>query len=256
MKQKTVIATAQALQQNGLYFFTSRTLAELLGLSKVQTSQLLRRMQAAGLAQRVERGQYLLLGLAPENVLSNPLYIGANLAAPGYVSFWSALHYYGFSDQAPRTTFVATRRRKPALTLGGLRFQFVTVARQAFFGYRREQHAGLPVVIADEEKTIIDCLMLPRYAGGMAQVGRALRYALERLDIARLVEYAGMLDSPSLGSRLGYWLEAFGRPASGLRIARGPVNLDPQRGRQGSYNARWRVYANLGEDELLPEEIG
>ena len=253
MKQNTLIAITQTLQQRELFYFTSRTLGNLLGLSKVQTSQLLKRMEAAGLAARIERGSYLLLGLSPENVLSNPAFIGCNLVTPAYVSFWSASYYHGFTEQAPQTTFIAATRRKPEMTFRGLRFKFVTLQPQAFFGYRREPDAGLPVVVADEQKTILDCLMLPEYAGGMAEAAKALSQAVRRLNIGTLVEYAKMLKSPSLEARLGFLLEFYGQSAKGLARAKGPVSLDPHRPRQGRYDSRWRVVVNFSEQELTAE---
>jgi len=255
MKQNNIIAITQTLQQHGLFSFTSRMLADLLGLKKVQTSQLLNRMEGAGVIRKIERGSYLLLGLAPEHVLSNPLYIGCNLLIPAYVSFWSALHYHGFTEQAPRTTFVATTRRKPSLEFNGMRFQFISMQPKAFFGYRREEHAGLPVVVADEEKTILDSLMFSEYAGGMAEVAKSFFRALERLNQETLIEYTEVLGSPSLGSRLGYLLEYFGKPTDGIIVSKGPINLDPQRPRGGSYQSRWRVYVNIPREDLIPEGI-
>lgn len=256
MKQNSLIAIAQTLQQDELFAFSSRTMAALFGLNKVQASQLLGRLEAAGLIRRVERGKHLLLGLSPEQVLSNPLYIGCNLVTPGYISFWSALHYHGFTEQAPQTTLIATTRRKSPLTLDGLRFQFVNLQPKAFFGYRRELHAGLPIVVANEEKAILDSLSLPAYAGGMAEAAKALHNALDDLDFETLVEYTRALGSPSLGSRLGFLLESFGRPVEGLATTQGPVNLDPHRPRQGSYNPRWRIYANIPTSEILSEGVG
>jgi len=74
-------------------------------------------MEQVGLVARIEQGKFLLLGLTPERVLSNPLYIGCNLITPAYISFWSALHYHGFTEQVPRTTFVATTHRKKEIAL-------------------------------------------------------------------------------------------------------------------------------------------
>jgi hypothetical protein len=51
-------------------------------------------------------------------VLSNPLFAAGHLAAPAYVSYWSALHHDGFTEQVPLTTFVATTRIAPRNGLG------------------------------------------------------------------------------------------------------------------------------------------
>jgi predicted transcriptional regulator of viral defense system len=71
---------------------------------------------------------------------------------------------------------------------------------------------GLPVLIADEAKAIVDSLDQLRYAGGVAEVAKALRAALEVVDRLTLVEYANRMEDKSLGSRLGFLLETLGQP--------------------------------------------
>ena len=98
----TPISITQTLLQKELFSFNSKTIRDLFELDEFQTSNLLKRMEEIGLVVQIERGKYLLLGLSPEKVLSNPLYIGSHLVPPSYISFWSALHYHGLTEQAPR----------------------------------------------------------------------------------------------------------------------------------------------------------
>jgi len=254
-KKTSTIAIAQRLQELDLFGFDSRMLSNLLNLGKVQTSNLLRRMEEENLVARVEAGKYLLLGFSPERVLSNPLFVGCHLAHPAYVSFWSALHYYGFTEQVPGTVFLATTRKKPPLTFRQMRFRFVLVKPAMFWGYHRQSSPELPIVVADEAKAILDSLLFPQYAGGIGEVAKALKNGLASLDIPTLVEYANHLSSPSMCSRLGFLLDMLGATFDDLIIAKGPVNLDPQRPRAGIYNSHWRVYVNVPLEELFPERV-
>ena len=257
MAQDTsLFSIARQLQRSDLFFFTNRTLGDLLWLEAGQSAQLLRRLEAAGLVARVERGKYLLLGLEAERVLSNPLFIASHLATPCYVSFWSALHYHGLTEQAPRETFVAVTRRKAGVQFRGLRFRFIQVAPHQFFGYQRELLGELPVVVADRSKALVDSLNWPRYAGGVGEVARALNNGRDEFDIPTLVEYANRMDSLSLNSRLGFLLERQGIESAGLSRAQGPISLDPGRPRNGRYDPRWRVYVNLPVEELVPTGVG
>jgi len=63
------------------------------------------------------------------------------------------------------------------------------------------------------------------------------------------------LRTPSLCSRLGYLLEALGRPVDGLEVAKGPIRLDASRPKDGAYSARWRVYGNVPLAELFPDGV-
>jgi predicted transcriptional regulator of viral defense system len=256
-QQITPISIAKTLGQRELFSFSSRTISVLFGLDKFQTFNLLDRMEQAGLVTRIEQGKFLLLGLAPEKVLSNPLYIGCNWIMPSYVSFWSALHFHGMTEQVPHTVFVATTRRKKEVVFRDTPFKFVTLKPKTFFGYRREMLAELPIVVADEAKAILDSLSLPQYAGGIKEVAKALQNAIwaGALDMPVLLEYAERLQNGSLSSRLGYLLELHGQPATDLKPSSGPVRLDPKRPVRGVFNKRWQLYINLDREELFPEGV-
>ena len=267
----TVISTARMLHERELFYFSSRTLAHLLALNPSQVHQLVRQLMRAGLVAEIENGKYLLLGFEPERVLSNPLFIGCHLVTPGYVSYWSALHTYGFTEQAPLTIYVATTKKKQPVEYAGQRFRFVTIRPRKFFGYRREQVGGLPVLIADEEKALIDSLSEPEYAGGIVEVAKALRAAIDGIDLNTLVDYANRIGNRTLGSRLGYLLELVGRSvepndaavrreagheAAQLIRSRSLVKLDPSRPAQAQRDVRWRLGLNVSLDELAAEGIG
>jgi predicted transcriptional regulator of viral defense system len=247
---------AQRLHQLDLFYFTPSLLADLLSLERRQTYRLVARLKDEGLVDEVEKGKYLLLGLEPEQVLSNPLFIASHLVTPAYVSYWSALHYYGFTEQVPLTTFVATTKKKRPVSFRDFRFRFVTIKPHKFFGYRREMLGDLPVVVADEAKAIVDSLDLPHYAGGVTEIAKALQAALETVDVLTLVSYANQMEDRSLGSRLGYLLETLGHPVEGLISSVSLIKLDSSRPRIGRTDSRWQVVANISKAEMIPQGVG
>jgi predicted transcriptional regulator of viral defense system len=189
-------------------------------------------------------------------VLSNPLFIASHLVAPAYVSYWSALHFYGFTEQVPLTTFVATTKKKRPVTFRDYRFRFVTIKPGKLFGYRREIVGDLPTIVADEAKAIVDSLDLPDYTGGLLEIAKALRAALEVVDVDTLVQYANQVGDKSLGSRLGYLLESLDQPAEGLIKSASPVKLDVSGARNGETDPRWQVIVNVPERSLIPQGVG
>ncbi|UCC62928.1 MAG: hypothetical protein JSV36_19615 [Anaerolineae bacterium] len=256
MEKPSPIYVAQRLHQAELFYFTPSLLADLFDLDRRWAYRAIARLKDGGLVAEVEKGKYLLLGLEPERVLANPLFIASHLVAPAYVSYWSALHYYGFTEQVPLTTFLATTKKKRPVTFRDFRFRFVTVKPHKFFGYRRDTVADLPVLVADKAKAVVDRLDLPRYAGGVAEVARALRAALETVEVPTLVEYANCMEDKSLGSRLGYLLETFGRPVEGLIRSASPVKLDPSGPRRGDTAPHWQVVVNVSQAEMSPQGVG
>ena len=250
------ISIIRHLQALDLYSVTPGLLEKLFGMERKQVYRLLNQLKARELVVAVENGKYLVLGLEPERVLSNPLFIATQLTTPSYASYWSALHYYGYTEQAPRTVFVATTQKKRPVTFRKQPFRYVTIKSHKFFGYRREMIGDLPVLIADEAKSLVDSLDQSRYAGGMAEVVRSLAYALPDLNVELLIDYANHMLDRSLSSRLGYLLQRFGYDVAGLDVSASPVLLDPGGPAGGVYDKRWRVRNNLPDQAFSPVGIG
>ena len=76
------ISIAQRLHQHDLFYFTPSLLSNLVGLDRRQAYRLIARLKAEGLVDEIEKGKFLLLGLEPERVLSNPLFIASHLINP------------------------------------------------------------------------------------------------------------------------------------------------------------------------------
>lgn len=241
------------LFENGLYYFTVKDLAGVLKAPIRRAYAAVARLEGRGLVRSVERGKYLLLGFEPERVLSNPFFIASQIVYPSYVSFWSALNFYGFTEQVPVVVFIASLRRKRELEFDGFRFKYVFMRRDRFFGYRRERAGELDFLIAEEEKAIVDSLYLPEDAGGMVEVAKAVYNAKGRVDLDKLLAYASEMRSRSLCSRLGYLLERFGLDARALlsHSSREYVRLDQRRAKGRVWDRRWHVNVNLSEEELL-----
>lgn len=254
----TAISVIKQLYQLDLFFVTAHMLADLFELSPARVYQLVAQLKEMGLLAEVENGKYLVLSFEPERVLTNPLFIASQLVMPGYVSFWSALHFYGFTEQAPVTVFVATTKQKRPVAFGGHRFRFVTVQPRKLFGYRRETLDDLPVLIADEAKAVVDSLAEPRYAGGVAEVAKALQAGLGVVETPALVEYANRMGDKSLGSRLGYLLSRLDQAVTpaGLIHSSTPVKLDPGGPVNGKVDRQWGVAVNVHDLELFPPGVG
>jgi predicted transcriptional regulator of viral defense system len=186
----TPISIVRSLRERDLFYFTPHLLGALFGLERARVYRLVAQLKRDQLIAEVEKGKYLLLGLEPERVLANPLFIASQLITPAYVSYWSALHFYGFTEQAPLTIFVATTKKKRPVEFQGMHFRFVTIQPHKFFGYVRESVGEMPVLIADPAKAIIDSFDQPRYAGGVPEIAKSLRNALPEVEIATLELYA------------------------------------------------------------------
>ena len=226
------------------------------------TRKRLAHLQKKGWLKRLERGTYLIVPLeaGPERSWSeHALVIAAHLLQPSAVAYWSALHYWRLSEQAPRVVFVQSTARKSTAEkqVLGVTYRFITVVERKFFGRQRERIDHKVYFVTDKEKTLLDCLDRPDLAGGLVEVIRALRIAASEFDWDRIDAYAGRLKVGAVLKRLGFLTEELGLaiPDREERLSRwssgitaGISKLDPSTPRkEHRIDSRWRVRVNLDE---------
>jgi predicted transcriptional regulator of viral defense system len=214
------------------------------------------RMEEKGFIERIEKGKYLIIPLGSEKgkYTLHEFVIASYIVEPYAISYWSALHYYGLTEQIPSTVFVQTptRKKKNLMEIFGVNYQIVRIKEDKFFGIHKEWIEETPVNITDREKTIIDCLDKPHYAGGIIEVAKALKDG--SLNYDRLMEYGLKLDNFAVVRRLGYLCEKMGVPIN-LPPPRSNkyLLLDPTMPAKGENDPKWRLVIN--QDISLTESI-
>jgi predicted transcriptional regulator of viral defense system len=250
------------LRERGQRTITTQEVINLLGTNRHATEQLLSDLVSRRWLKRIERGKYMILPLASGlegTYTEHEFLIAASLIAPYYISYWTALSYYGFTEQVARTVFVAALKQKRPVEVSGITFRFVRLSKHKFFGFVQEWIEDKQVNIASREKTVVDCLDLPQYCGGVAEAIKGLWYGYEEksLDWDTLTEYAERMGNRTIFKRLGYLAELLELPIGehislwNSKISSGYGLLDPAMGKTGSYNTRWNLLVNLSPGELL-----
>lgn len=188
-----------------------------------------------------EKGKYTL----------NEFVIGSLLVKPCAVAYWSALNYYGLTEQIPTTVFLQTVswKEKQKIEVFGVKYKIVRIKEDKYFGIKKEWIEGAEINITDKEKTIIDCLDKPQNCGGLIEVAKALREG--KLDKEKLSEYAYQIKNSGVIRRLGYLCDILN-----VEIGIHPVKtknylyFDPTMPKKGRKNAKWRLIINLDEKSL------
>ena len=213
-----------------------------------------------GWLERLEKGRYLILPFeAGENRVytAHEFIIAAHLVKPYYIGFRSALNYYGFTEQISKTVYVVTDRQKKSLELDGTVFRFVKFRQEKQFGITNVTIDTEKINISNKEKTIVDCLDRLGYAGGIAEVAKALVMGGQELDLDRLMDYSSRFDSKALAQRLGFLLECTGIAGEEVlamirhQTGRSYVKLDPMSPDRGRYMARWHLRVNVSDDAIV-----
>jgi predicted transcriptional regulator of viral defense system len=198
------------LEEEDKTVFAAGDAHRILQTSDSSVKNVLYRLRKKGRIEEIERGKYLLVP-AKAGYLGSwsevPFVIVSSLINPYYIAFWSALNYWKMTEQVPRTVFVATTKRKKNLEYGQTTFEFVTLSKDKFFGFVEQEVADSKFLVSSREKTILDCLMYPRYCGGLDEAVKGIWNGRKEIDFAKTLDLAKRLGISTVIRRLGYILE-------------------------------------------------
>jgi predicted transcriptional regulator of viral defense system len=208
----------------------------------------------------LKRGLYAMVPLdvgtkGADGFILHSFVIASHLVEPCYIGYWSALNHYGFSEQIPRTTFIATTKPKMPLKILNADYYFVRIEKKKFFDFSEIEIEGWKVNISSPEKTIADCLDHPEHSGGIDEVARAIYFNHGELDVRKVYDSAERMGNVTILKRLGYILEVTGLlhiyrdSFSQFSPSKGYPLLDPLSPKKGKYNSRWGLLVNF---ELKP----
>ena len=236
--------------------FTIKDLKDISNLPQNILWVILSRLERKGWIERIEKGKYMIIPLGAEKgkYTLNEFIIGSMLIQPYAVAYWSALHFYGFTEQIPHIVFIQTtsRKKRQKIEIFGVTYQVVRIKKDKFFGIRKEWIEDTQVNITDREKTIIDCLDKPQYCGGIIEVAKALKQ--EKFSVEQLSDYAIKMGNSGVIRRLGYLCNLLDLKIKLPKVdVRNYLYLDPTMLKKGFKNAKWRLIVNI--DEKAFEEL-
>jgi predicted transcriptional regulator of viral defense system len=130
---------------------TTRSAAQLAGMSMTAASMALQRLSAEGLVTRIKAGSWLV-----GSAVREPAALVAAVARPydAYLSGWSALRHHGRIQQFPETHFGVTLGRPAEMKVAGVRVRLHHVTPELFTGYDFVPELGGHV--ASAEKALFD----------------------------------------------------------------------------------------------------
>ena len=234
--------------------FTMEDAEQISNANKDVLKVILSRLEKKGWIERIERGKYIIIPLGAEKgkYTLHEFVLGSYLVDPCIISYWSALNYYGFTEQIPRTVFIQTTSRKKhqEVTIFGIPYKIIKIKEEKIFGIEKAWFEDTKINLTNREKTIIDCLDKPQYAGGIIEVAKALR--TEEYDKKTLVKYAKKINNTGVIRRLGYICEFLQIPIHLPEIkTRNYLKLDPTLPKSNELNAKWNliINENLGDLE-------
>jgi len=237
--------------------FTVNEVIKELNIPREVLWVLLSRLEQQGRIERIERGKYMVIPLGAEKgkYTLNEFTLGNILVDPCIIAYWSALHHHGLTEQIPLTVFIQTtsRKKKQDLKIFGIPYKIIRVKNEKIFGTEKLWIDETEVMITNKEKTIVDCLDKPKYAGGIIEVVKALKE--NNIDLEKIKEYAIKLGNSAVTRRLGYLCERLEIPIEldynkikkYLKKVRNYIPLDTTMPLEGFKDTKWQVIVNWDE---------
>ena len=231
--------------------------------SRSAIRHLLSSMVKRGLLLRIKRGLYYIIPYESESqsylpdwhLLAEPLTRGRE----HYIGYYSALQIHDLITQPSLTEqIVVSKQMKPSkVAIRETPFQFIYLNPKRFFGGKEIWINSFDKVkCSDLEKTIIECLYKPEYAGGITEIAKAIYTARNKLDFLKLLTYSERFKSQAVIKRLGYLLELMQIPTDATEILHARrtasyVKLDTEVPATGKFISKWRIQQNVDSQTIL-----
>lgn len=211
--------------------FSIQDVERVAGCDRSYAKQVLARLKKRKMVKAVKRNAY--------TTKDNIFIIASNITYPSYISFWSASNFLGYTEQIVSEVKVATTRWAKPVVFEGHIIKFIPLKQ--FFGYRKIRTEDGEILIADNEKLLIDAFLKPRESGNFDEIEKMFEKAT--VSGEKIVEYLKMVNSQTVTKRVGFMLEKM----KGIDI-RGSFSLDsnyvalnPLSRTWKNLNSKWRL---------------
>ena len=238
-------------------FDFSETILALPNSSECAVKELLSDMTKRGLLMRVKKGSYYLIPYEQNAGTFMPdWHLLAESLTKGtayYVGYYSALQIHNLITQPSlkEQIVVAKQLRPSRVEVRNVAFQFIYHNPEHFFGMKKMWIDSFhKVVCSNLEKTFIDCLFKPDYAGGIVEIARALYLSKDKIKFDELLVYAERFNSQAVIKRLGFLLELLNietriiEKLQDIKTA-SYVVLDTELPKEGKLLSRWSIQQNV-----------
>ncbi|MCB0397589.1 MAG: type IV toxin-antitoxin system AbiEi family antitoxin domain-containing protein [Flavobacteriales bacterium] len=245
-------------------FFTLKEASEILsGRDNSTVRKLLSDMTKRGVIMRIKEGLYHRVPYEqhPDQYFPNWHLTAEAMMQPKeyYIGFYSALNIHGLITQPSMVEQVVTHEQvKPKVQqIRNVRFEFITLSEKRFFGYKKQWIDDFHKVnCSDLEKTFLDCLYKPDYAGGITEITKALYKSREKLQPVKFQDYLEKFNTQVVYKRLGFIIDALGLFPELQKFVAGKISssyapLDPSLDKYGNYNSRWGIIDNIDFKTVL-----
>lgn len=216
-----------------------------------------------GLAMKISNGLYCLV---PYERDINQFFPNWHITAKElvknekyYIGFYSALDIHGLITQPSLIEQVVTAKQitPKQKIVRNVKFNFIYLNEKHFFGFEKTWINDFDKINCSTiEKTIIDCLYIPRYGSGITEIVKAIFKARNKINQEIMIDYLEKFKSQSVLKRLGFilsYLDIFLLLRKNIKslITKVYSPLDPSMPKEGKFYSKWSILDNVGIEDVL-----
>ena len=263
LKDPSAILLAELNAQDKQFFNVNAARQILSSSDPRAVIELLRQMVSRGLLMRIKDGLYHIIPYdkAPDTYQPDWHITASHIIENSdyYIGYYSALSIHSLITQPALNEQIVVNKRpsKKIIEVKNISFQIIYHNSDHFFGSKSTWIDNFnKVKCSDLEKTFIDCLFMPEYAGGTSEIAKALHKAHANINFIKLYDYAIKFKNQAVVKRLGFLLELLDIKSdiiSKLLEYRTEAFtlLDPSLPKEGKMISRWRIQQNIDSETIL-----
>lgn len=243
--------------------FTFQEVAAFLKNSSIEAvKKVMRDMVKRGALIRLKDGVYWIVPFEQDTskYSPSPHLVARYLVgdAEFYIGYYSALELHSLITQPSfKEQIVVNRQVKPSsIKIKQQKFQFIYHNEKHFFGITDVWVDSFNKArSSDLEKTFIDCLYKPDYAGGITEIAKGLYKSKGKIDFEKLLNYSKQFGAQSVIKRLGFLLELLEidnpiiERLHSLKT-QSYILLEPSYEKKGKLIPKWSVWQNLETNDI------
>ncbi len=239
----------ESVRSADLLVFGVKEIEAVSGLTRTSIHNTLSNLSRKGHIVRIKRDTYAL----EDDFFDNTFKIMTEAVKPSYISFWTALSYYGFTEQQVQTIQLVSTKQFDDLKVKNKKVEISTFDPNKFFGYVDIEG----MIIAEKEKSLIDSLYMLHKCGGLEEYVKCLKNAFDGLDRERFQTYTIKFNNKTLVSRIGFLLDELGLAdrvfLDKLKkyTSKSYVLLDPEGSAIETHNSCWNIKINRDMEAIL-----
>jgi predicted transcriptional regulator of viral defense system len=193
MRNLNLLTVQKRLAQLNIKVLTPLEFRRIFNISKRVSQYHLEEYTKKGVFLRLRKGVYANLSNNPP-----PFLMANKIYQPSYISFESALSYYGLIPETVYSVTSATVKATREFSSQNYHFVFHRLKKEAFVGYIPTQISGETILMAQPEKALADFL----YFVSLGKKVLPDRLNLKKIEKKRLIAWIKLFANEKLAERI------------------------------------------------------